>query len=572
MRRTGLMGIAAVLSAALGLAWGGASLSQGTAVATLVPPTLVATPQRPPQDFILAESGVARILRDGRVRIGVLYNEPPFGEINMRGQLSGMDADLGRLLAETWGVEAVFVQVTRQNRLEQVEQGMVDLLIAAQVQRRELDKRVEFSEPYRVGRQAVMVRSDDAAQGLNDLAGRRVGVVLGTEGELALRDWQARRGVNAQVQPYLIADQAVSALFAQETDAVVGRVEHLRRLIINQLDSVRFLDEPLEVEPFAVVMPRQDANLRLLVNRTLQYLVQEEKLQELQGRYFPGERFPTDALTLWANLGEEAPVPSMFNDPLSFPAQYGVPRIRANGVLRVAGLLPLPADAGEGARRLDQFNRAVVDQVAARLGLQVELVAHGDFVEAIEQNLADVAVGLPLDWNLAKRVDFSQAYGLRGDRLMVEANSSIAGFNELRGRWLGTIAEDEGSQQRAQFWADSINARLRYYSTFEADAADTLLVQNNADAIYGDSLRLIPHLLAYPQQLKLTERWYSRSYLALGVPHNDLDMRLLMDYALQDMVVDGTLRGLLQGLLPPGSEMPIFNLTPGQSAYLTLGG
>jgi len=571
MGRTGLTLVLAACAAMLSLAWGGIH-SQAQAVPTLVPPTLVPTPQRPPQDFVLSESGVARIIREGKVRIGVLYNEPPFGEVNVRGQLSGMDADLGRLLAETWGVEAVFVQVTRQNRLEQVELGAVDLLIAAQVQRRELDNRVEFSEPYRVGRQAVMVRSGDAAQALNDLTTRRVGVVLGTEGEAALRDWQARRGVNLQVQSYLVADQAVNALFAQEVDAVIGRVEHLRRLAINQLDSVRFLDEPLEVEPFAVVMARQDSNLRLLVNRTLQYLVQKEELQKLHARYFPGERFPTDALTLWANLGQDAPKPAMFNEPLKFPAQYAVPRIRANGVLRVAGLLPLPADAGEGARRLDQFNRAVVDQVAARLGLQVELVDHGDFVEAIEQNLADIAVGLPLDWNLANRIDFSQAYGLRGDRLMVKANASITGFNELRGRWMGTMAEDEGAQERAQFWADSINARLRFYSTFEADAANAMLVQNNADAIYGDSLRLIPHLLANPGQLKLTPRWYSRIYLAFGVPRNDLDMRLLMDYALQDMVSDGTLRGLLQGLLPPDSEIPVFNLTPGRSAYLMLGG
>ncbi|MCS6835024.1 MAG: transporter substrate-binding domain-containing protein [Anaerolineae bacterium] len=560
------------LIAALGLAWGGMTYSQAQAVPTLVPPTLVPTLQRPLQDFILAESGVARIAREGKVRIGVLYNEPPFGEINVRGELSGMDADLGRLLAQTWGVEVVFVQVTRQNRLEQVERGLVDLLIAAQVQRRELDSRVEFSEPYRVGRQAVMVRSDDGAQALNDLTTRRLGVVLGTEGEAALRNWQARRGLNLQVQSYLIADQAVSALFAQEVDAVVGRVEHLRRLVINQLDSVRFLEEPLEVEPFAVVVARQDSNLRLLVNRTLQYLVQREELQKLHARYFPGERFPTDALTLWANVGNDAPKPAMFNEPLKFPLQYAVPRIRASGVLRVAGLLPLPVDASEGERRLDQFNRAIVDQVAARLGLQVELVDHGDFVEAVEQNWADVAVGLSLDWNLANRIDFSQAYGLRGDRLMVKANSSIMGFNELRGRWLGTMAEDEGARERAQFWADSINARVRFYSTFEADAASAMLVQNNADAIYGDSLRLIPHLLAHPDKLKLTQRWYSRTYLAFGVPRNDLDMRLLMDYALQDMVSDGTLRGLLQGLLPPNSEVPVFNLTPGRSAYLTLRG
>src|SRR5690349_8779933 len=81
---------------------------------TLVPPTLVPTQDAGIFDTIPTESSVARIVRDGVVRVGILYNEIPFGLLNIRGEVSGYDADLARSMAEQWGVEVEFVQVTRQ--------------------------------------------------------------------------------------------------------------------------------------------------------------------------------------------------------------------------------------------------------------------------------------------------------------------------------------------------------------------------------------------------------------------------------------------------------------------------
>ena len=52
---------------------------------TLVPPTLVPTAAPASSEALPSESGVARIVRDGKVRVGVLYNEPSFGQFSIRG-------------------------------------------------------------------------------------------------------------------------------------------------------------------------------------------------------------------------------------------------------------------------------------------------------------------------------------------------------------------------------------------------------------------------------------------------------------------------------------------------------
>jgi ABC-type amino acid transport substrate-binding protein len=124
-------------------------------------------------------------------------------------------------------------------------------------------------------------------------------------------------------------------------------------------------------------------------------------------------------------------------------------------------------------------------------------------------------------------------------------------------------------RDRAVEWAESVNARINIYSTREQDIAYSILVENNADVAYGDSLKLIPQVEQNPDQLQLTERWYSRTSLALAVPYNDVDFRMLVEYTLQEFVQDGTLESLLQPVML-ADEIPAFDVWPGSSDYLGL--
>jgi ABC-type amino acid transport substrate-binding protein len=86
------------------------SYAQDDTVGTLVPPTLVPMVASADTDVLPSTSTVARIQQNGIVRVGILYNEPPYGEYNIRGEVSGYDADVARAIAETWGVEIEFLQ------------------------------------------------------------------------------------------------------------------------------------------------------------------------------------------------------------------------------------------------------------------------------------------------------------------------------------------------------------------------------------------------------------------------------------------------------------------------------
>ncbi|MFN8529858.1 MAG: transporter substrate-binding domain-containing protein [Anaerolineae bacterium] len=550
---------------------------QANPVPTLVPPTLVPANEASVIDALPAESGIARIQREGKVRIGILFNEPFFGELGVRCcDVTGFDADLARALAETWGVELQGVQVTRQTGIDMVVSGQIDLLIAAQPHMRSLDSRVEFSQGYYPGSQSILVRDGDGATELAHMANRIVGVVAGTRGETAVAEWLNRVDYPVSVQTFYTLDQAVGALRASQIDGVVSERIRLARYIAQPSDG-RIVEEPVQQEHYAIAMQRQDANLRNLVNRTLQYLYETDRLNQIHKNIFGGVNYPDAQFIHWLNIGSEAPQLSQFSTDIPLPGAYVVARLQTDHQIRVAGLVSLPDDATESQRRADQLNRLIVNAMAERWQVTViDLDDNGQNpIDLVANGQADIGIGVSPDWAAINQVDFTGYYLMHGYRLMVERAANIAGIGDLRGKWIGVFSDDPGARDLFAARAQAENVLINDFFSVgrEVDAAYGMLVDNNYDALFADSLRLIPHVEANPDTLTLTTNadgsgvYFTRSYNAMAVPRNDIDFRLLVDYTLQELARDGTLQGFLGPVMMP-NDIPRFEIWPGPSDTL----
>lgn len=547
---------------------------------TLVPPTLVPFAGDSDLEILPSESVVARLQANDVLRVGILYNAPPFGELNIRGEVSGYDADIARSMAETWGMEVEFVQVTRDvdRSADMLRDGVVDMIAGAFVHRREYDNRFEFSQTYYMGGQRLMVRIDDPATTLAEMGGRTLGVVIGTPGEGAVAEWQRRTGIGLNVQTFLTLDRAYSAMAQGQIDGVVETNARLRLVSAAQPDTIRILDEALQLEPHAIAIQRQDANMRNLVNRTLQYLTSTGRMQEIYQVYFPGGTYNLTAP--WLNLGEDAPTPEQFATNIPFPDQYVIPQMQATGTLRVAGLIGVTADsdAPESDRRLDTFHRALIGEMARRWGVNVEFVPNSatNPIDFVVNGQADIAVNVQSDWAQSDQVDFTTYYLLHGERLLVQVNDDVNNFSGLRGgQTVATPVNESNAAARAVEIAGTVPVSIEILQVREQDIAFTILEDRDAVVAFGDSLRLIPQAQAYPDALRLTTAedrgaptpWYSQTYVYMAVPRNDIDFRLLVEYSMQELVLDGTLQNLLQPLMLP-EDIPTFEVWPGSSTYL----
>ena len=279
-------------------------------------------------------------------------------------------------------------------------------------------------------------------------------------------------------------------------------------------------------------------------------------MAEIHDANFPDSRLPHDQIAIWAGLGEAAPQLADYSISMPAPTESVVARLEQGLALRVAGLEPLPPDAAASEQRLAGWRNTLAQQLAVRLGVILQPVP-GSPLDLLAAGEADLAVGVLPDWTWANRVDFSAPLMLHGERMLVPADSDINNYRGLRNKWLGVLASEPGSEDRAQTLAESVNVDINVFEVLrDEDINWHLTVEGDVDAVFADSLRLMEPLLARSGWLKLTTRcqgcdpWYSRVWRSLALPKNDYEFRRQVEAVLQGMVQDGTLAQLLAPVMP----------------------
>jgi polar amino acid transport system substrate-binding protein len=88
-----------------------------------------------------------KIMKSGKITVGVKADTKPWGFLNTDGNLIGMEVDMAQEVADTMGVELELVGVQSSNRMQFLEQGKVDLMIATMSDRLDRRKIVGVAQP-----------------------------------------------------------------------------------------------------------------------------------------------------------------------------------------------------------------------------------------------------------------------------------------------------------------------------------------------------------------------------------------------------------------------------------------
>ena len=131
------------------------------------------------------------ITQRDRLIVGIRNDAPPFGFKDKNGFTVGYDADLARLIAK--GIlgdekKVEFVPVTASNRIMKLNSGEVDCLIATMSITTQRQQFLNFSTPYYMAGQAILVRSSSKATSLRDFTGKKLIIVFGSTSEKNLRN------------------------------------------------------------------------------------------------------------------------------------------------------------------------------------------------------------------------------------------------------------------------------------------------------------------------------------------------------------------------------------------------
>ncbi len=88
------------------------------------------------------------IKESGKIKIGVFSDKNPFGYVDENGEYQGYDVYFGNRLAEDLGVELEYVNTEAANRIEYLQTGKVDLILANFTVTEERAQEVDFALPY----------------------------------------------------------------------------------------------------------------------------------------------------------------------------------------------------------------------------------------------------------------------------------------------------------------------------------------------------------------------------------------------------------------------------------------
>ncbi len=207
---------------------------------------------------------------------------PPY-EYHEGDEIVGIDAEIAAAIAEELGMTLEIEDMAFDSIITAVSGGKADMGLAGMTVDPDRQKNVNFSDTYAKAAQVIIVKEDSEIAGPDELAGKKIGVQLGTTGDIYAEDIE-----DAEVERYNKGMEAVQALQQDKIDAVVIDGEPAK-VFVAENEGLKVLDEPLTEEEYAIAIAKDNDELLEKVNTALASLKDSGKLDEIVAKYISAD-------------------------------------------------------------------------------------------------------------------------------------------------------------------------------------------------------------------------------------------------------------------------------------------
>jgi ABC-type amino acid transport substrate-binding protein len=214
-----------------------------------------------------AQSTLAEIKKRDKLIVGVKTDFPPFGSVDAAGKNVGFDVDVAHDFAKAMlgdPAKIELVSVTSGNRIPYLQSGKIDIIIATVTVTDERRKVVEFSDPYFLSGELLLVPKASPINDVKDLNGKKVAIIQG-----AITDQDiAELAPKAERLKYGKVTEAVLAVKAGHADAF-AQDDILILKLAKENPDMRATGKPFYPRPYGIAVRKGDVEFINWVNAQL---------------------------------------------------------------------------------------------------------------------------------------------------------------------------------------------------------------------------------------------------------------------------------------------------------------
>jgi ABC-type amino acid transport substrate-binding protein len=205
---------------------------------------------------------------------------PPF-EQGKPGNYTGFDIELMEAIGEKIGRTPEFQDTSFETIFRDVQQGKFEAVISAATITEEREKAVDFSNPYYLSEQAVLVKEGSDIESLEDLEGKTVAVQQGTTGqELAKEELGG-----SEVRPYPEGPDAVNALKAGTVEGVIIDAP-VAQNAVEKSGGIEIAEKVPTEEEYGIAVGQGETELLDEINKGLKEVLDDGTYKTIYEKWF----------------------------------------------------------------------------------------------------------------------------------------------------------------------------------------------------------------------------------------------------------------------------------------------
>ena len=236
-----------------------------------------------------------RIRETGTILVGVRETSVPFSYLDAQKQPQGYSVDLCLRVADAVKAElklprldVKFVPVTSSNRIPALLEGKIDLECGSTTNTRDRQKQVAFAYTTFVAGIKMLAKKASNVNSIEDLRGKSVVVTKGTTSEKIMKAMNDERILKMKIiessdhgDSFKAVEDGSALAFPMDDVLLYGLISKSKKP-----DDFAVVGKYLSVEPYAIMMRKDEPQFEKIVNRALIDLFQSGEIRRLYAKWF----------------------------------------------------------------------------------------------------------------------------------------------------------------------------------------------------------------------------------------------------------------------------------------------